>query len=382
MNNRKNKRMALALVALFALMPLPTAVNALTTDAQSASTVQPAVPSLSYSSVARAGVLINGTAKAAINPILISGVYYVPFKDIAHVLDYDSISYNTGTKTYSATDGSVTVRVTIGGTQARKGDETLIIPAPKFINGTTYLSLDAVSAVFNTFTYFNPPDGSIRVQMPAMTYKVQAGDSLFTIAQAHHTTATAVRSSNGLKSDLLMPGQVLRLPAEDQKREMESTPQGTAPTQAPEGTTPEAATPTATLSPSAAAKAQAIITLGKKYMGVPYKFGAKTTDAPRLMDCSSFMQYIFKSQGIALPRDSRQQGAIGTKVLKSQLQPGDLIFFKYPERYSDGRIGHVGVYIGNGQMLHTIPRTGVTITKFTTSSYWTKNFLYGKRVIK
>lgn len=376
MNNRKNKRMALALVALFTLMPLPTAVNALATSSQTASTAEHSVPSLSYSAVARAGVVINGVTKTAINPIQMGGVYYVPFKEMAHVLDYDSISYNPSTKTYSATDGSVTVRVTLGGTQAMKGDEKVIIPAPKFINGTTYLSLDAVSSVFNTFTYFNASDGSIRVQLPAMTYKVQGGDSLFKIAQAHHTTATAVRSANGLKSDVIQPGQVLRLPSEGLKREMETVQQGTEQTP-----TENSATPAATLSPTAAAKAQRIITYGKKFMGVPYKFGAKTTDAPRLMDCSSFMQYIFKSQGISLPRDSRQQGAVGTKVLKSQLQPGDLVFFKYPERYSDGRIGHVGVYIGNGQMLHTIPRTGVTITKMT-GGYWNRNYLYAKRVIR
>jgi peptidoglycan endopeptidase LytE len=406
MNNRKNKRMALALVALFTLMPLPNAVDALASGPQHASTEERTVPSLSYSAVARAGVVVNGVAKTAITPIQINGLYYVPFREMAHVLDYDSISYDTRTKTFSATDGSITVRVAVGGTSAMKGDERVIIHAPRMVKGTAYLSLDAVSAVFNTFTYFNAPDGSVRVQMPAMSYKVQAGDSLYKIAQAHHTTATAVRSANGLKTDVIQPGQMLKLPAERLKREMEPArhaaanaadaagtaqqppdillPDGTTP---PDATTPDAmspqsetVTPVATQSASAAAKARAIIAKGKQYMGVPYKFGAKTADAPRLMDCSSFMQYIFKSQGISLPRDSRQQSAVGTRVSRSQLQPGDLVFFKYPERYSDGRVGHVGVYIGNGQMLHTIPRTGVTISKLT--GYWSRNYLFAKRVIK
>ncbi|MBL0388873.1 C40 family peptidase [Tumebacillus sp. ITR2] len=366
--------MALALVALFALMPLPNALNAMASDMD-------AVPTVSYSSVARAGVVINGVTKTAINPISIGGVYYVPFKNMAQILDYDAISYNAKTKTYSATDGSVTVRVTIGGTHAMKGDERINIHAPRFVNGTTYLSLDAVSSVFNTFTYFNAPDGSVRVQMPATTYKVHSGDSLFKIAQAHHTTATAVRAANGLRSDVLMPGQILQLPVESLKKEMET---GSSDVSVVDPNTVQgpAATPTASQSATAARKAQAIITLGKKYMGVPYKFGAKTSDAPRLMDCSSFMQYIFGKNGISLPRDSRQQSNVGTRVSRSQLQPGDLMFFKYPERYSDGRVGHVGVYMGNGQILHTIPKPGVTITKFGTSGYWSKNFLYGKRVIK
>ncbi|KEO82894.1 NlpC/P60 family protein [Tumebacillus flagellatus] len=381
MNNRKNKRMALALVALFTLMPLPGAINAMASD-------QEALPAAGYSAVPRAGVVINGVTKTAISPVLVKGLYYVPFKDIAHILDYDSISYNQKTKTYAATDGSVTVRVSIGGTHAMKGDERVNIHAPQFLNGTAYLSLDAVSSVFNVFAYFNAPDGSVRIQMPATRYKVLAGDSLFKIAQAHHTTATAVRAANGLKTDEIMPGQILTLPAEVLKREMEPTsatpaqqdPSVIVDPNAQDPSQTQTATPTATQSATAAKKAQAIIALGKKYMGVPYKFGANSNDAPRLMDCSSFMQYIFGQNGITLPRDSRQQSALGTRVTKTQLQPGDLMFFKYPERYSDGRVGHVGVYMGNNQILHTIPRTGVTVSKFT--GYWSTNFLYGKRVIR
>jgi len=371
---RRPKRLALMMAAAFVMMPFPALLNAeasQSTEAQRVETVVPAqVP------VNRAGVAINGAMKAAIDPVRIGDLYYVPFKDIARILDYDHIMYNTATKTYRATDGSVTVSVTIGGTQAMKGDERVTIQPPRFINGTTYVSIDAVSAAFNVFAFFKPENGSIQIQMPARQYRVQPGDTLWKVAQAHHTTILAVQSANGLRSDELVAGQVLRLPAEALTREMDPVaPGASAPAPAPASVQAEAA-PVASVS----AKAQAIIATGKQYLGRPYKFGAKPADAPRYMDCSSFLQYIFKQHGITLPRDSRQQSQVGTRV--TALQPGDLLFFKYPERYSDGRVGHVGMYIGNGQMLHTVPKTGVTITNYQKSSYWKRNYLYAKRVIR
>jgi peptidoglycan endopeptidase LytE len=370
MTIRSKKRLSLMLAAAFALMPFPALM-----DVQ-ASTMQgsgiPAVP-VSHKPVNRAGVAINGVMKAAIDPIICNNTYYVPFKDMAHILDYGDIDYSYRTKTYTATDGSVTVKVTIGSTEAMKGDERVHIDPPRVINGTTYISLGAVGAVFNTYTWFKAENGSIQVQMPARQYKVQRGDTLWEIAQAHHTTTSALRLANNMKSDWIYPGQMLRVPPEYQTREMEPVRQ-TAP--APE---PEAA-PAQTS--AASAKAQAVIETAKKYMGAPYKFGAKPSEAPRRMDCSSFTQYVFKQHGISLPRDSRQQSGIGVRVSKSGLKPGDLVFFKYPERYSDGRVGHVGIYMGNGQMIHTVPKTGVTITNMFKSSYWTRNFLYGKRVIR
>ncbi|WP_307721769.1 C40 family peptidase [Paenibacillus humicus] len=74
---------------------------------------------------------------------------------------------------------------------------------------------------------------------------------------------------------------------------------------------------------------------------MPYKFGASSgsTDA---FDCSSFMQYIFKKNGIDLPRSSRQQAAVGTPVAKDRLQPGDLVF---SDTNRDGVINHVSLYI-------------------------------------
>jgi peptidoglycan endopeptidase LytE len=92
-----------------------------------------------------------------------------------------------------------------------------------------------------------------------------------------------------------------------------------------------------------------IILKSKKYLGTPYVFNAPSyrTD---MFDCSSFTQYIFGVNGIALPRNSRQQFLVGTPVPLHRIQKGDLLFFtteKRKKRKGVAKIGHVGIYIGN-----------------------------------
>ena len=368
------------LAAAFALMPLPAMMNVQASPVpQMSGTLLPGPAQPAQTYVNRAGVAVNGTMKGAVDPVKIGDVYYVPFKETAGLLDYDDIRYNSATKTYTATDGSYTIKVSIGNTRAMKGDEPIDITPPKFINGNTYLTLDALSAVFNVFAYYKTENGSVQIQLPARQYRVQAGDTLWEIASSHHTTVTAVRNANGIWTNNLTVGQTLRLPSETDTKEMEPVRTAPAPQPAPlpvQQPQPAQDAPAAT---SISGKQQAVINTAKQYIGVPYKFGAKPEQAPSVFDCSSYIQYVFKQNGISLPRDSRQQSAVGTQV--TALQPGDLLFFKYPERYSDGRVGHVGIYIGNGQMIHTVPSTGVTITKYQSSGYWTRNFLFAKRVI-
>ncbi|MEK8131417.1 C40 family peptidase [Paenibacillus filicis] len=128
---------------------------------------------------------------------------------------------------------------------------------------------------------------------------------------------------------------------------------------------------------SASTTASKIIQTGKHYLGVPYKFGAKSGNTSSF-DCSSFTQYVFKKHGISLPRSSQDQSKVGRKVSKSQLQPGDLVF---SDTNRDGRINHVSIYIGNGKLLHTYKvGVGVTISNFKGST-WDKTFVTARRVL-
>ncbi|MCM3632827.1 MULTISPECIES: C40 family peptidase [Paenibacillus] len=124
--------------------------------------------------------------------------------------------------------------------------------------------------------------------------------------------------------------------------------------------------------------ASSVIATGKKYLGVPYVFGAKS-GITSAFDCSSFTQYVFKKNGISLPRNSRQQSKVGKYVSKSNLKAGDLIF---SDTNRDGVINHVSIYMGNNKLLHTYSKkVGVTISTFKGSS-WDKTYVTARRVLK
>ncbi|UUZ86075.1 C40 family peptidase [Paenibacillus sp. P26] len=123
---------------------------------------------------------------------------------------------------------------------------------------------------------------------------------------------------------------------------------------------------------SASSKANSIIATGKRYMGVRYQFAAPS-GRTNAFDCSSFTQYVYKKNGINLPRSSKQQSKVGTYVPKSQLKPGDLVFFYSP-------IHHVAIYIGNGKILHTYGKPGVTISDMN-SGWWKSHYATARRVI-
>lgn len=92
-------------------------------------------------------------------------------------------------------------------------------------------------------------------------------------------------------------------------------------------------------------KSQQIISYAKQFEGVPYVWGGSS---PNGFDCSGFVQYVFAQNGIKLPRTADYQANVGTPIDKSQLQPGDLVFFAGDHV----NVSHVGIYIGNGQMIH------------------------------
>lgn len=125
-------------------------------------------------------------------------------------------------------------------------------------------------------------------------------------------------------------------------------------------------------STSVSSKAGSIIAFGKNYLGVPYKFGAQKGNT-RSFDCSSFTQYIYGKYGINLPRSSKDQSQVGSYVPRNQLKPGDLVFFYSP-------IHHVGIYIGNGKVMHTYGSPGVTVTDMN-SGWWSTHYKTARRVI-
>ncbi|MFW3168705.1 C40 family peptidase [Geodermatophilus sp. CPCC 206100] len=104
---------------------------------------------------------------------------------------------------------------------------------------------------------------------------------------------------------------------------------------------PAAAAPAAPVVASSAA-AQAAVDTAMAQRGDPYVWAAA---GPNAFDCSGLVQYAYAAAGVSLPHSSRIQSTMGRAVSRADLQPGDLVFFYSP-------VSHVGIYVGNGQMVH------------------------------
>lgn len=129
-------------------------------------------------------------------------------------------------------------------------------------------------------------------------------------------------------------------------------------------------------SPSKVSASQ-IISYGERFLGTPYQFGAKYETSGKF-DCSSFVQYVYGHFGIELPRVSRNQAKVGKYVPRSNLKKGDLVFFTTTT--SGNQIGHVGIYAGNGKILHTYGEGGVKYSSIT-SGFWDKHYVTARRVL-
>ncbi len=113
-------------------------------------------------------------------------------------------------------------------------------------------------------------------------------------------------------------------------------------------------------------------------LGIAYRYGG--TSVATGFDCSGFMQHIFRrAMGINLPRTSAEQARMGSPVSRSELQPGDMVFFR---TLGGSRISHVGLYIGNDRFIHA-PRTGKNIEITSLShKYWSGKYAFARRVKK
>jgi peptidoglycan DL-endopeptidase CwlO len=110
-----------------------------------------------------------------------------------------------------------------------------------------------------------------------------------------------------------------------------------------------------------------VVSIALQYLGVPYVWGGAS---PSGFDCSGLTMYAYAKVGVYLPHNAAMQYGMGTPVSRSQLAPGDLVFFS--------GLSHVGMYIGGGRFVHA-PHTGDVVKISSLSEYWYSATYVGAR---
>jgi cell wall-associated NlpC family hydrolase len=122
-------------------------------------------------------------------------------------------------------------------------------------------------------------------------------------------------------------------------------------------------------------KASLLVFTSIGFLGVPYRRGGSTVETG--FDCSGFVKAMFEQTvGMVLPRKAEQQAAATEKIDRTDLKPGDLVFFNTMRR----AFSHVGIYIGEGKFIHS-PKPGSEVRVEDMSlSYWSRRFDGARRV--
>ncbi len=121
--------------------------------------------------------------------------------------------------------------------------------------------------------------------------------------------------------------------------------------------------------------AKALISEAQEWIGTRYLYGGDSREGT---DCSGLVMRVYGNVcGVKIPRSTREQVRYCTKVARNKMQPGDLVFFG-PEK-DDDKVSHVGLYIGEGRMIHASSSRGVMVSGFD-SGYWADRYFTGARV--
>lgn len=129
------------------------------------------------------------------------------------------------------------------------------------------------------------------------------------------------------------------------------------------------------ISPDLTGPEKALLAEAKKWLGTPYKYGGETNEG---IDCSALMLNVFRDAlAIKLPRSSRQQFDFTQSISKSELIPGDLMFFATGR--DKNMVSHVGMYIGEDKMVHSSASRGVMVSRIS-EDYFINTFVAAGRV--
>ncbi len=222
----------------------------------------------------------------------------------------------------------------------------------------------------------------------AATYKVRKGDTLTRVARKTGISVSELKRLNNISKSRLKPGQVLALRAVEpddasvsklslkkplkhldiyNEKEYEQTLNELMDI-APDNS--------ADFTKSVNLEVNSISELKKtaySFIGTKYRFGGTTRNG---LDCSSFVQHVFRELDVTLPRTAREQFHVGNAVAPGDLQKGDLLFFQTYARFPS----HVGIYLGNNKMIHASSRDRRVVISSVDTPYYRSRFIGAKRI--
>lgn len=224
-----------------------------------------------------------------------------------------------------------------------------------------------------------------------LSHKVAKGETLTGIARKTGVKLSDLRKLNHLKGNKVKPGMVLAL--------------GSAPVVPAERIVPQqpALAPTLSVNKELLTEQEVFDTLAEltdididrpvdlaknieesssaynikksaySFLGARYRFGGTSRNA---LDCSSFVQQVFRDQKVSLPRTAREQFHVGKVVARGDLQKGDLVFFQTYAAFPS----HVGIYLGNRKMIHASSRDRKVVISSMDTPYYLARYLGAKRI--
>ena len=242
-------------------------------------------------------------------------------------------------------------------------------------------------------------------------YTIKKGESLYTIAKKNHISIKTLCKTNGFSKDIadivLKAGQVIKVPslkatkhtkiakkttkkksirvAKKQERRLakalvrlnSKTVAKVHIKKARKFTLSDIVFDGGSFNGKLSKTSKRIIELAKQKLGKRYVWGA--VGQKNTFDCSGLTTYVCKANGIHIPRRAIEQSKYGKPVKRSELQPGDLVFFD-TSKQRKGYVNHVGIYIGNGKFIHASSAKKKVIITSLNKPFYSQRFKGARRV--
>ncbi|MEX2414829.1 MAG: NlpC/P60 family protein [Paenibacillaceae bacterium] len=287
--------------------------------------------------------VIQTNEQAAVIPILNhQGLEYISLRKLTEVLEFQ-LDWNPETQRLRVGDNDVAYEISTNSKDALVEDEVVNMANPPVtIEGVTYIPRDAVETIFGEAMNYTWTTRELRIQ-PNEDMSLEEAEKLPDFQDDPNDPNKESLDTSFLSTEVTTGFGDLALTNVNSTK---------------------------------------LIQTAKKYIGVKYVFGAGPYPRTKRFDCSTFTQYVYGKYNVNLPRLSRTQAKKGVSVSRTNLRKGDLMFFYLPGRYKSNKIvGHVGIYMGNGKMIHssTKPKNGVQITSIN-KDFWKKTYLKSRRV--